>query len=295
MIDKPESSPGGGDDLTNLAVRTDRFSRGQRLFHRWLVPALVDWLIIVAAMAVGFWVNHLAFWFVVTLVVGNRQHALGILGHDAAHSAATDNKALNDLAAEILCFWPILTGLADFRAFHFKHHRYFNTDKDPELLFKTQWSRAQWSLPKSRAKIFSYFFLDLFGFGALEVAKGFYMLEKIKLRSWLGPLVWWTVMGFVLYTTQLWLAAGIWFAALLTSFWGFHRLRTWIEHVGTDSTHRVRANWWQRIVITPHGSWSHYEHHDHPAVPYWSRHELRPASAPTVSMGELFASFGENA
>ena len=260
-------------------------------FHRWLVPALGDWAAIVCAYALGFWLDQTVVWLAVIVLVGNRQHALGIMGHDGAHFAAARSKRLNDLASEVLCFWPLVTGLADFRRFHLNHHRYFNTDRDPELLFKNHWSRGQWQLPQSRAEIMGRFLLDMVGFGVYEVAKAYWLLGKTCARSWVGPACWWVVVGGLLYLAHLEFAIVIWFAALTTSFWGFFRLRTWIEHVGTDTTHRLRANWWQRLLITPHGSWSHYEHHDYPAVPFWRRHALRPSNAPTVTMQELFASF----
>lgn len=268
-----------------------RKSLSTRVFHKWLLPALSEWAAIICLFAVGFVLDNFLVWVTVTVLVGSRQHGLGVLGHDGAHFTAAKNRRVNDVASELLCFWPLITGLADFRRFHFNHHRHFGTDKDPELLFKNHWSRTQWALPITRTRIIAYFLLDLVGFGLFEVVKAYWLLGKTCLRSWLGPLLWWSVVGSLLYICGLGFAAVIWFAALGTSFWGFHRLRTWTEHIGTESTHRVRANWWQRILITPHCSWSHYEHHAHPSVPFWRRHELREKEAPTMSMGELFASF----
>lgn len=264
-----------------------------RNFRKWLIPALFEWAVIIGLFSLGFVLDHFVVWIVVTVLVGSRQHAIGVLGHDGAHFTAANSRQLNDVASEFLCFWPLITGLADFRKFHFDHHHHFGTDKDPELLFKNHWSTAQWTVPTSRARIITYFLLDLVGFGVFEVVKAYWLLGKTRMRSWLGPLLWWSFVGAVLYALGLEFAVVIWFAALGTSFWGFHRLRTWTEHVGTESTHRMHANWWQRILITPHGSWSHYEHHAHPSVPFWRRHELRARDSSTVTMGELFASFSQ--
>lgn len=264
----------------------------ERKFHKWLLPALAEWAAIAGLFALGLAADQLAVWALVTVLIGSRQHGLGVLGHDGAHFAAARSRRVNDLASELLCFWPLLTGLHDFRRFHLDHHRHFTTERDPELLFKQHWSRRQWALPMTRGRIVRYFLLDLAGFGVVEVAKAYRLLGKSGPRSWLGPLAWWTVVGGGLHLLGLDVVIAVWALALLTSFWGFFRLRTWTEHVGTPSTHRVRANWWQRILITPHCSWSHYEHHAHPQVPFWRRHALRGPEARTVSMGELFASFG---
>lgn len=262
-----------------------------KAFHKWMLPVLYEWAAIAGLYWIGFRIGHPVVWMVVVVLLGSRQHGLGVLGHDGAHFTAAKSKRVNDLASELFCFWPLMTGLGDFRRFHFNHHRHFGTEKDPELLFKNRWSERQWALPMTRARIVTYFLLDLVGCGLPELAKAYWLLGKVSLRSWLGPLAWWGLAGFLLYRSGLGLALGIWFLALGTSFWGFHRLRTWTEHVGTDSTHRVRANWWQRLLITPHCSWTHAEHHDHPSIPFWRREELRPQTDPGTPMGELFASF----
>jgi len=263
----------------------------ERVFYKWLVPALLEWVAIAALFALGFWAHNFFVWVIVTFVLGSRQHAIGVLGHDGAHFTAARSKRVNDVATELLCFWPNCTSVLDFRRFHFNHHRNFNTEKDPELLFKHVWSAEQWTLPMTRIRIFSYFAGDLIGLGVWEAVKAHRLLGMSSARSWYGPALWWSVAGAVLIATGYGFAIVIWFIALLTSFWAFFRLRTWIEHVGTDSTHRIRANWWQRIFITPHCSWSHYEHHIYPSVPFWRRHELRGPEDATIGMGELFDSF----
>lgn len=265
----------------------------EKILHKWLIPALTEWAAIVLLFTVGFALNHWLIWALVVVLIGSRQHALGVLGHDGAHFTAARSRTVNDLATQLLCFWPLGCGLGGFRRFHFGHHRHFGTDKDPELLFKNDWSKEQWELPTTRAQIIRYFLLDLVGFGVPETIKAFRLLGRVGVWDWLGPILLWSTVGVVLYVTGLWFAAVIWVLALGTSFWGFFRLRTWTEHVGTPTTHRVRANWWQRMFITPHGSWSHYEHHEHPSVPFWKRDELRGANDRTVTMGELFRSFGK--
>jgi fatty acid desaturase len=228
----------------------------------------------------------------VTVFLGSRMHALGILGHDGAHYASAKSNLVNEWANNLLCFWPLLITLRDFRRFHFEHHQHFNTDKDPELLFKNKWSRRQWQLPATRARITLYFLSDLLGFGVLEAIKMMVLVGKIDIWSWIGPLLWWGIVGGLLFKFGFELVMVIWGIAFCTSFWGIYRLRTWTEHVGTDSTHRVRANWWQKLIITPHGSWSHYEHHLYPSIPFWQRHKLRGVKTATVGIGELFSWYG---
>jgi fatty acid desaturase len=259
----------------------------------WALAAAAEWAAIVILFALRLVVKSPVVWVFVTIMLGSRQHALGALGYGAAHFTAAQSRKLNDIAGELVCFWPLLTGLHDFRAFHLDHHRFFNTDKDPELLFKNRWSVSQWALPKSRNQILVLFLGDLVGFGVLEVMKAFYLLGRTRPRSIVGPSLWWLVVGGVMWMAGLQVVLVIWFVAFLTSFWGFFRLRAWTEHVGAESTHAIEVNWWQKLLVTPHCSWTHAEHHDHPSVPFWRRRPLRDKTLVAIPFLTFLASFDD--
>ena len=147
-------------------------SLSRRVFYRWLIPTLLEWVVIVALFWIGFAAHYWLVWVFVIIVLGSRQQALGLLGHDGAHFTAAKNKRLNDSASALLCFWPMLTTLADYRGFHLRHHRLLNTEEDPEVIFKTQMSSKQWNLPASRMQILAYFLFDLLGFGIHGTMEG---------------------------------------------------------------------------------------------------------------------------
>jgi fatty acid desaturase len=285
-MSEANNSPVPSRDLLN-AISKPRFDK-------WATATASEWIAIVAIYIVAVEIDLITTWCLAVVLIGSRQHALGVLGHDCAHYTAAKNRTLNDLAGELLCFWPLFSGLHDFRKHHFAHHRNFNTDKDPELLFKNQWSRSQWSLPRTRAQILGLFIGDLFGLGAIEIAKAFFLMGRTRPRSIVGPLAMWIVAIAALYHYKLTSIAFAWSVSLLTSFWGFFRLRTWTEHVGSDSTHFVEMNWWQRLFITPHGSWTHAEHHDYPFVPFWQRHRLRSKACNAMPFLRFLDSFSTN-
>lgn len=261
---------------------------------KWAAAVTSEWIAIVAIYFVAVKIDAIAVWCFAVFLIGSRQHALGVLGHDCAHYTAAKNRTLNDLAGELFCFWPLFSGLHDFRKHHFAHHRHFNTDKDPELLFKNTWSRSQWSIPRTRAQILGLFIGDLFGLGVIEIVKAFFLLGRTRPRSIVGPLAMWIIAIAALHHYELTNIAFAWSASLLTSFWGFFRLRTWTEHVGSESTHFVEMNWWQRLFITPHGSWTHAEHHDYPFVPFWQRHRLRSPACNAIPFLRFLDSFGKS-
>lgn len=71
------------------------------------------------------------------------------------------------------------------------------------------------------------------------------------------------------------LIALLWYGALLTTFMMFFRLRTWMEHQGSEGTHRIKLSWFEEVILAPHQSWHHYEHHKYPTVPYDRLHKVR--------------------
>ncbi|HEY3874301.1 MAG TPA: fatty acid desaturase [Candidatus Kapabacteria bacterium] len=285
-------------DITGERERIRALSR--RVFWRWLIPTLGEWVTILALFWIGFALHSWVVWAVIVIVLGSRQQALGLLGHDGAHFAAATDKHVNDFFSALFCFWPMLTTLGDYRRFHLMHHRLLNTEKDPERIFKKELSPNQWKYPVTRKRIFLYFATDLCGAGIFEVVKARKLLRWCREESgvksrWtmeLGPALWFACIVAILFATGYEFALLIWFLSLGTSFWAFLRLRTWTEHFGTAKTHFVKLNWFERLAITPHASWSHHEHHEHPSVPFWAREQICDPEARTQSLWELLGSFG---
>jgi fatty acid desaturase len=71
----------------------------------WLRDLLLDWLLIFLAIAIG-----LNFWYLIPVsifIIGNRQHALAILGHDATHKLVSKNNRINYMLGNFLCYAPL--------------------------------------------------------------------------------------------------------------------------------------------------------------------------------------------
>jgi fatty acid desaturase len=260
-------------------------------FRRWFLPVLTEWalaalILAAAALADSWWV-----WPPAVLLLGTRQHALSILGHDAAHFLASPRRRLNDRAAELLCFWPLMAGLTAYRRFHFRHHAFLGTPEDPEREHLRGWSRPHFDPPKSRRRFARYVLGDLVGLGLVEVYRAVKLVGRdATTRDRVGPVLWWLSAGGALVALGLWPVVLAWFAALGTSFWMCFRLRIWTEHCGTDGTHKVTASWPWRAFVCPRNTWCHAEHHANPGIPFWALPAARTGDAVTV--GELFRRHG---
>src|SRR5579864_8955593 len=104
-----------------------------RSLFPWLFDAAFDWMVIASALAlIQLW-PHI--WTIAAgmLLIGNRQHALAILGHDGTHYTISRNGAVNDFLTNLLCFWPLGLTVSGYRTLHYAHHKHTGTEHDPEL------------------------------------------------------------------------------------------------------------------------------------------------------------------
>ena len=240
---------------------------GRRSLFPWLADAALDWFVIGAALAaVGVW-PHFYTVAASVLIIGNRQHALAILGHDGTHYTLSRHAAFNDFLTNLFCFWPLGLTVSGYRALHYAHHKNTGKENDPELGHKRM-RAPQWDLPATPLTVMRYALMDLIGYSLTD-----YLIivrfSKPQSRSDYAPLALFhvAVVSLALWL-GCWLAAAAWYFSLVTSFMMFFRLRLWLEHQGTDDTQRLALTWWQGTVLSPHNAWYHWEHHKYPTVPY---------------------------
>lgn len=268
----------------------------------WLRAVVFDWAVIVASYLLlylawdsSIWIC-LIVWPVCNLLIGCRQHALAILGHDATHQLVSCNRVVNDLIGNWSTLYLLLFSINSYRKFHFDHHDNLGTDLDPELDARKAQSLlgSLWKLPQTKKRFWLEAALSLVG---IRFYCYLFLVIGLFPRTITGlvyiVLLWTVVLG-ILWATGQWWILGVWFVSLATSFWMAFWLRTWTEHIGTAGTagtHRIVGTWWQRFLFMPHNTYYHYEHHQHPGTPFYQLPLLRHRDTQLVTIGELFKSF----
>ena len=258
----------------------------------WLRDAVLDWTVILGALGAVHILSNPVTWLVALLVIGNRQHALAILGHDGTHFTLSHDRKLNDFLTNFFAFWPVGLTVSGYRALHFKHHKHTGTEHDPELGHKRSRS-PQWDLPAKPARILKYAALDIVG-GSFPDYVIILKYSKPDKRSEYLPLLCFHALAIVLLAASgLWWAGLLWYAGLVTTFMMSFRLRLWLEHQGTPETHRLHLNFWQAPLLAPHNSWMHWEHHTWPTIPYHrlARARTHASEKPVWTLGELLQWF----
>jgi fatty acid desaturase len=238
-----------------------------------------DWAVIALAFAFARLIHAWWGYALAVLVIGNRQHALGVLGHEGAHRLLHPSPFLNRWVSQVFCFWPLSGEFDGYRQWHFDHHRHVGTDDDPELVIKLG---PKHEIPLTRGGLALIFVGDLLGLGAVDVLKLVFAVRPRRYRDLAGLTLFW---GAVLTTCwaagALWIAL-VWFAALFTSFWAFFRFRGLTEHTGTTGTLRFRPGLFWRTVVFPHGTWCHWEHHQWAFIPYYRLTDARSLEGETA-------------
>lgn len=264
----------------------------------WRGLALVAcaWGLIIAAGAMFIvWPNPFTY-ILAVMLIGARQLGLAILMHDAAHGALHPNAKINDWVGEWLCAAPVGARLDSYRAYHIKHHRFTETEDDPDLALSAPF-------PISRSSLWRKIVRDLTGqtffkqrlaqiFGGRKPGE---VVNASVGRFLAINAVMFAALAFAGYW---WAYPALWIVPMATWLPLVTRLRNIGEHacVGAQAdpfTHArtTLANPIERLLIAPF--WVHYhaEHHVFMHVPcyrlpalhdvlmnkgYWSRMKIAP-------------------
>ena len=240
---------------------------GTRSLFPWMADAIIDWFVIAAALTmIELW-PHVYTVLASVLIIGNRQHALAILGHDGTHYTLSHNATLNDFLTNLFCFWPLGLTVSGYRALHYAHHKNTGMENDPELGHKRM-RAPQWDLPATRWTVLRYALKDLVGYSLADYVIIVRFSKPQSKHEYLPLALFHVVVVSLLLASGGWPMAAAWYFSLVTSFMMFFRLRLWLEHQGTDDTQRLALTPWQAEILSPHNAWHHWEHHKYPTIPY---------------------------
>ena len=137
-----------------------QLSRRSDIWGAWLTFHI--WAVIFGAMTMFIvWPNPFTF-ILAFLLIGSRQHGLSILTHDAAHGILFNNKTLNEFVGTYLLGAPYGGDMKTYRKYHLKHHRFAQSDKDPDLPLSAKF-------PVSRESMRRKFLRDITGLTYLRI------------------------------------------------------------------------------------------------------------------------------
>lgn len=259
------------DVIRPLARRSD-------LWGIWLVAHC--WGVIALAVALyTLWPNALTF-VAAVILIGSRQLGLAILMHEAAHRALFRSGRANEFAGEWLCGRPILADLFEYRTYHLKHHRYTQTDKDPDL-------RLSAPFPTTKASMRRKLWRDISGQTgvkqrAQQIMFAFKMAGEVEdgpssqdlAQAFAGPVLGRALVANLVIFAVMWIIGAWWYwlafwvLPLLTWFQLVLRVRNIAEHGAVErsdnplrNVRTTRAGPLARLLVAPYFVNYHLEHH----------------------------------
>jgi fatty acid desaturase len=251
-----------------------------------IAAILIEWLGIAAAIVLCEAMWHPVLYVLAVVWIGARQHALTVLGHDAAHFRLLPDRRWNDWIGNLAVMWPVFLAADGYRHYHGEHHRFTGTPADGNrTIWKTHTAAgrltAEWSFPKTRTGlVLTILRRAAFVTGLFWIVRGFAAAVILR-RSW-GHLI--TRMAYYAIIVGAMAFAGVlhgfllyWIVPYCTAHIAFQYIRLICEHSAVQSddpayaeTRTTLARRWERWIIVPRNIHYHIEHHWYPSVPFYN-------------------------
>ena len=246
-----------------------------------------EWLAISACLIYATIGSNFAILIICFFLIATRQHALGILMHEASHFRLCKSRKLNDFLGNCFLAYPIFISTEVYRTNHLAHHNHIHTEEDPDLARRKDDNR--WVFPKKEIDIVKILLRDLF-FGAIsEQIRAVRSLSK-KQKSVEGSgqsgsdyfrPIYYITLALLFTVTGSWITFLIfWILPLFTVLPCLLRIRSMARHFGLPHQHELNHSrnyagpFWERILIAPHNVGYHLDHHMFPSVPFYNLPKL---------------------
>ncbi|MEM7212856.1 MAG: fatty acid desaturase family protein [Pseudomonadota bacterium] len=127
------------EEIRPLARRSD-----------WMGAGLVlhCWGVVFAAVLLFHWYPSVVTFLLAVMLIGSRQLGFAVLMHEGAHVALFRTRWLNEWATQWFCARPIMGEMTSYRTYHLTHHKFTQTEKDPDLPLSAKFPTTRDSLQR---------------------------------------------------------------------------------------------------------------------------------------------------
>ncbi len=242
---------------------------------------MLDWAIIFISIYLSELTGSWIVWLIAIAVIAGRMHALGAMMHDFAHYRFIRNKKASDWIGDLFLAWPIGTTVAGYRGNHLAHHRYVNTDRDPDWAIKL--GTKIYTFPQEMRIAVANFLGYFVGVSSVRdmrmvVNRAQIGSSPLKSRLFIRMGYYVVIVALVIYSGFFSQYIFYWIIPFFTLFFLFLYIRSVAEHFGEtmdysselSGTRTVIPHFWESWFFCPHHINYHAEHHLYPSVPYYN-------------------------
>ena len=249
---------------------------------RNIFALLFDWgLMIIGLYAFYNYPSFLSF-FASLVVIGSRQFALAVLAHDGAHNLLFSNSKINDFMSQWFCAYPIFQDNRVYRPYHLKHHRFTETENDPDLSLSAPF-------PITKKSFFRKVLRDISGVtGYKRYSSSLVSILNTEANNTPEKVqkIWSKIHGFLIVNLTIFVLISLffhwslffllWWLPAFTYYSLIIRIRNIAEHCVTpgesdfDITRTTRASLIMRFLLAPHRVNFHLEHHLFMMCPWYN-------------------------
>jgi fatty acid desaturase len=245
---------------------------------------IIDWLIIFGAIFLSVWFLPWQLYFVPMIIIASRQHAILVIMHDAVHFTFSRHYKFSDFITNVFAAYPLFITTENFRHSHLLHHRFLNSEMDPDLTVKKN-NPDDWTFPKNKKQILKLIGREILGGGFIEILRKLKRFSiknnhnkegKLNSNIYLR-LGYYFVLFCFLYKFHFFKQYLVfWVLPMLFILPLFLRLRSIGDHFGLPGTDELNSArnlllpWWQKFLFAPHNIGVHVVHHIYPSIPYYN-------------------------
>ena len=267
-------------DLRRFIDRTSLLPFFQVSTVRGVSSVILEWALIIVSAYFCEKYFHWSIYLLSVVFIGARLLALGLIMHEAVHDLVSENKKINDVLGELFCAWPLFISMRSYKVKHLAHHKWLNTDQDPDFVAKTD---VNWKYPMFLPRFLKVLLVQLSGVGIFETFKvmsgAAVKTEKPKTPLWyhLSRISFYLIIiGSVIMFGHGMILLKYWIIPFATWTQLANRLRRVAEHSGIQGkelamqTRTTTHGFFANLLLAPKNISYHAEHHLYPGIPCYN-------------------------
>ena len=247
-----------------------------------VVSISMNWLQILAAMALFSYFQTVLSFLLSVFVIGSRQFALAVLAHDGAHNLLFSNEKINDFASQWFCAFPLFSDNRPYSPYHLAHHRFTESENDPDLSLSAPFPITKASFRRkvirdltgqTGFKRYSIALKSIFSSEADNFAGRIKKISDKISGFFISNLVIFSLIAIFSHWSIYFL---LWWIPAFTYYSLIVRIRNIAEHSVTpgdtnlNNTRTTKASLLTRYLLVPHHVNFHLEHHLFTNCPWYN-------------------------